>query len=328
MLSADQKQMLERACHYGVRDENMMAAFESPKGRLWTGKQVFSQTFSPRLDLSKTADFPASKIEVSFDRGHAWPEWVKAIMHPSESVIVIQDGHFCAGRLCSKTVGKTAHSIVDIMVRDVSRRAVTKFLSDSQRMLENYLMIRGFSVGVDDCYLSDRAQRAIEQILSTIDNLPRPKPIGNGYELSDEFARREYALRVATQKIIDLANSVMLDDLMQTKRAKENAFLAMIASGAKGKIMNLQSILTCVGQVVVNGARVHRSIAQGRAFYLEKKDTLARHAGFLKSTYSRGISAQEIIGSFFAGRESVVDTGINTSRTGYAYRRIIKGIEN
>jgi DNA-directed RNA polymerase beta' subunit len=120
----------------------------------------------------------------------------------------------------------------------------------------------------------------------------------------------------------------MLDDLMQTKRAKENAFLAMIASGAKGKIMNLQSILTCVGQVVVNGARVHRSIAQGRPFYLEKKDTLARHAGFLKSTYSRGISAQEIIGSFFAGRESVVDTGINTSRTGYAYRRIIKGIEN
>lgn len=136
-------------------------------------------------------------------------------------------------------MGKTAHSIVDIMVRDVSRRAVTKFLSDSQRMLENYLMIRGFSVGVDDCYLSERAQKAIEQILSTIDNLPRPKPIGNGYELTDEFARREYALRVATQKIIDLANSVMLDDLMQTKRAKENAFLAMIASGAKGKIMNL-----------------------------------------------------------------------------------------
>jgi DNA-directed RNA polymerase beta' subunit len=89
MLSAEQKAMLESACHYGVRDENMLAAFESPKGKLWTGKQVFSQTFSPRLDLSKTADFPASKIEVSFDRGHPWPEWVKAIMHPSESVIVI-----------------------------------------------------------------------------------------------------------------------------------------------------------------------------------------------------------------------------------------------
>lgn len=40
------------------------------------------------------------------------------------------------------------------------------------------------------------------------------------------------------------------------------------------------------------------------------------------------MSAEEIIGAFFAGRESVVDTGINTSRTGYAYRRIVKGIEN
>lgn len=120
----------------------------------------------------------------------------------------------------------------------------------------------------------------------------------------------------------------MLDDLMQTKRVKENAFLAMIASGAKGKIMNLQSILTCVGQVVINGQRVHRSIAQGKPFYLQASDTRARQSGFLRPTYSKGISAQEIIGSFFAGRESVVDTGINTSRTGYAYRRIIKGIEN
>jgi DNA-directed RNA polymerase II subunit RPB1 len=61
---------------------------------------------------------------------------------------------------------------------------------------------------------------------------------------------------------------------------------------------------------------------------LRAEDTAARQSGFLRTTYSKGISAQEIIGSFFAGRESVVDTGINTSRTGYAYRRIIKGIEN
>jgi len=83
-----------------------------------------------------------------------------------------------------------------------------------------------------------------------------------------------------------------------------------------------------VGQIVINGTRVHRSVAQGKPFYLRPEDTAARQSGFLRTTYSKGISAQEIIGSFFAGRESVVDTGINTSRTGYAYRRIIKGIEN
>jgi DNA-directed RNA polymerase beta' subunit len=123
------------------------------------------------------------------------------------------------------------------------------------------MVLRGFSVSIDDCRLSERAQGAIEQILDQIDRLPSARPLAHGYELSEEYARREYMLRVAVQKIIDMANSVMLDDLMQSKRAHENAFLAMIASGAKGKIMNLQSILTCVGQIVINGSRVHRSIA-------------------------------------------------------------------
>lgn len=146
--------------------------------------------------------------------------------------------------------------------------------------------------------------------------------------MSEEYSRREYALRIATQKIIDMANSVMLDDLMQSKRAKENSFLAMIVSGAKGKIMNLQSIFTCIGQMVVNGVRVNRSVAQGKPFFLQQDATGARNCGFLKSTFTKGIQAEDIIGGFFAGRESLVDTGINTSRSGYAYRRIIKGIEN
>jgi DNA-directed RNA polymerase beta' subunit len=86
-----------------------------------------------------------------------------------------------------------------------------------------------------------------------------------------------------------MANSVMLDDLMQSKRAKENSFLAMIVSGAKGKIMNLQSIFTCIGQMVVNGVRVNRSVAQGKPFFLQQDATGARNCGFLKSTFTKGI---------------------------------------
>ena len=62
-----QKSFLESACRYGLRDDNMMPCAESPAGRLWSGKQIFSQTFSPCLDLSKTVDFPSSKIDISFD---------------------------------------------------------------------------------------------------------------------------------------------------------------------------------------------------------------------------------------------------------------------
>lgn len=129
-FSESQKDFLQSACQYGLRDEVMRPAWSNPRVQLWTGKQIYSQTFSPGLDLSKTVDFPASKLDVAFDESVPWPEWVRQMMHPSESFVLIQDGHHCAGRLCSKTVGKTAMSVIDVMVRDVSRRAVTKFLSD------------------------------------------------------------------------------------------------------------------------------------------------------------------------------------------------------
>lgn len=119
------------------------------------------------------------------------------MMHPAENVVVIQDGHLVSGRLCSKTVGKSAMSVVDLMVRDLSRRAATKFLSDAQRLLENYMVLRGFSVGVDDCVTSERARQAIERILGSIDSLPASKPMTHGYEGSDEYSKREYALRIA-----------------------------------------------------------------------------------------------------------------------------------
>lgn len=173
LLDARQKAFLEGACRYGVRDDAMLPAAESPRGRLWTGKQLISQTFSPTLDLAKTVDFPASKLEAAFDETQPWPKWARDMMHPAEHVVVIQDGHLVCGRLCSKTVGKSAMSVVDVMVRDLSRRAATKFLSDVQRMLENYMTLRGFSTGMDDCVLSPRAQKAIQGILDAIDQLPR-----------------------------------------------------------------------------------------------------------------------------------------------------------
>ena len=88
-------------------------------------------------------------------------------------------------------------------------------------MLETFATMRGFSLGIDDCFVSERAQKAIDAILTVIDKLPAAHPLVQGYEQTEDYAKKEYALRVATQKIIDIANSVMLDDLMQTKRAKD-----------------------------------------------------------------------------------------------------------
>ncbi len=157
MFDERQKSFLESACRYGVRDCELLPAFETSERKLWTGKQLVSQTFSPTLDLAKTVDFPSSKLELDFDEALDWPKWARDMMHPAEHIVVIQDGILLCGRLCSKTVGKSAMSVVDLMVRDVSRRAATKFLSDVQRMLENYMTLRGFSTGMDDCVLSERA---------------------------------------------------------------------------------------------------------------------------------------------------------------------------
>jgi len=96
---------------------------------LWTGKQVFSMLL-PRVQF------------VRYDRS-GWAQ-------PAEKNILIKDGELLCGQLQKGQVGNTGGGLVHIIWKEFGAEACKQFLSQAQAVLNNWLVLHGFTVGVSD----------------------------------------------------------------------------------------------------------------------------------------------------------------------------------
>jgi DNA-directed RNA polymerase beta' subunit len=126
---------------------------------LWTGKQLYSLLFPQGLSVSfKWSDAGSD---------YAGPK----VFHPEEPIVLVRDGELLAGRLTKKAVGTSANNIVSVLAHDLGPLAAVEFLSDAGRLMNNYLERRGFSVGIEDCRVSEGTRDKIKDILRDTDKV-------------------------------------------------------------------------------------------------------------------------------------------------------------
>ena len=77
----------------------------------------------------------------------------------------------------------------------------------------------------------------------------------------------------------------------------DNCFKTIVDSGAKGSIVNIVQISTCVGQQYVEGAPIE--------------------GGNVRNSFITGLTPDEFFAHARGGREGLVDTAVKTARTGY-----------
>jgi DNA-directed RNA polymerase II subunit RPB1 len=115
---------------------------------LWTGKQVFSLVM-PRLQYMRFNETPKS---------HNWAS-------SKDKNILIHNGEILCGQLTSAQVGKTGGGIVHIIWKEFGCEAVKSFLSQSQCVINNWLMLHGMTVGVSDIIAREKTMALIRSTL-------------------------------------------------------------------------------------------------------------------------------------------------------------------
>ena len=244
--------------------------------------------------------------------------------------IVVEDGILLEGRLCKKTLGTRSGNMIDVIVRDIGKRAAVIFLSDSQRILDWYLQRRGFSIGIDDYYISKETDLKVKSILD--DTKYVSKVIGQIQEIEhlmhdDELASLEAKVIKMLGSILDRASLCILDEYSKRDPANANAMLTMILAGAKGNTVNITSLSVAVGQQIVEGGRLRRD-RFGRTLPMWKPFAQNPEVqGFVRENYLNGLSPEGAFAHYMGGREGLVDTAVKTSRSGYLQRQIVKALD-
>lgn len=117
---------------------------------LWTGKQLFTMLLP----------------DVELVRNNAWhQDSAEETAAAADTKVIIHRGELLTGILCKKTLGTSSGGLVHIIFMQHGADRAAEFLSHVQYVINHWLEIRGFSVGIGDMHIDEQTQHKINSTL-------------------------------------------------------------------------------------------------------------------------------------------------------------------
>ena len=244
--------------------------------------------------------------------------------------MLILEGELLMGVIDKNSIGNTKNGgLTHVLMNDKGPEATRVFLGLNQRMVNYWLMNRGFSVGLGDMVPSPETMERVmknirdvkEEVTGLIQQAQHKKLEKQPGKTIEEFF--ESSVNSALNKMAEKVRKEVTKDLRSN-----NSLQAMAAAGSKGNSLNLQQISGCVGQQNVEGKRIAYGFRYRTLPHFCKDDLGAEAHGFVVNSYLKGLTPQEFYFHAQGGREGIIDTAVKTSKTGYIQRRLIKSMED
>ncbi len=287
-----------------MRNKRFTGLLPAPRGTngKYTGQQVISQLL-PSINLD--------------------------MKNKSDGKVVIVQGDIREGTLDSDVYMKAGKGIIHVTFNDYGPKETTDLLDSLQRVVEDALVLNGFSVGISDLVADETTKKEMVEVIR------KQKELIEQVQLqvhSDLFENNTG--KTNQQEFEDQAFSIL--DKARDEAGKggekslseENRLVAMVKSGSKGGADNIAQMIACLGQQSIEGKRIPYGLTDRTLPHYKKYDDGAEARGFIESSFIRGLTPQEFFFHAMTGREGLIDTAVKTADTGYIQRQLIKGLED
>jgi DNA-directed RNA polymerase II subunit RPB1 len=281
---------------------------------LWTGKQIFSLIL-PKINL------------VRFTANH--DDNLTGHMSHLDTEVLIEKGELIKGIVCKRTVGNASGGLIHCIWNEYGPTQTMWFLNHTQRVVNQWLLLSGFTVGVCDIISDKKTNEAIKQTMDLVKdkvkNILVEAQQGHlecqpGKSMIESF---ESKVNSALNEARDTAGRHVQGSLKNNNHLKN-----MVIAGSKGNVTNISQIIACVGQQNVEGKRIPFSFNKRTLPHFTKDDYGPESRGFVENSYLSGLTPQEFFFHAMGGREGLIDTAVKTSETGYIQRRLVKALED
>ncbi|TID21209.1 hypothetical protein CANINC_003489 [Pichia inconspicua] len=304
---------------------------------LWTGKQIISTIL---LNI-KPQDAPGINLKSSNKiKNEYWGKGSK------EHEVLFQNGELLCGILDKSQYGASKYGIIHSLHEVYGPDVAGKALSVLGRLFTTYIMMIGFTCGMDDLRLTDAGNKWRNDILkesvdtgrlaaAEVTNLDSNTKV-NDPEFKkrlEEILRDDNKLAILDAITMSKVNAIT-SKVVSTcvpggtmKKFPYNSMQAMALSGAKGSNVNVSQIMCLLGQQALEGRRVPVMVSGKTLPCFKPFETDARAGGYIKNRFYSGIRPQEYYFHCMAGREGLIDTAVKTANSGYLQRCLTKQLE-
>lgn len=221
----------------------------------------------------------------------------------------VENGTIKNGYLSSAMLGATkSHSLIHMIWDEYGFEETRKFIDNTQRLINNFLLWNGCSVGFGDTVISAELEDQLYKMIKTkkleIDHQITEKENNPDLIPDDIF---EASIQADLSAVRPNATKSIISQL-----SPMNNFNVMINSGSKGGPDNVGMMSGCLGQQVLEGKRLPKKYNNRAMAYFHQNDDSASGRGFIERPYARGLSAIEFIFHNMASREGLIDTAIKS----------------
>jgi DNA-directed RNA polymerase II subunit RPB1 len=239
--------------------------------------------------------------------------------------INITNGNLTQGQIGKKQIGGgSANSIIHLVWDENGEDASKDFIDNSQRLINNFNLLHGFTVGIQDTYITSKIYEELNVMFET----KRVKlnclvtEVENNPYMYDESSFE--------QIIYSELNNVLpeVSKLISKNIQKNSGYSVMIDSGAKGSITNTGQISGCLGLQMLDSKLIKKKINNRALPYFFQNDDSPISRGFVAQPFTTGLTPTSMIMHNIAAREGLIDTAVKTSRSGYIQRKLIKSLED
>ena len=282
---------------------------------LWSGKQIFSLILPKGLNLEKLREDT--------------PEEFEDKLNLMDNFVQIKNGELLQGIVCKEIVGTSSEGIVDNLLKGINPKKAMEFLVNCQKVINNFLLIKGWTVGISDIICDSNIKRKITKIIEdmkkSIDKKLNEAQLGElesqpGRNIIESF---EYQANEILNNAGGEAGKLVQDSLNPRNHLKN-----MVSSGSKGNKTNIMQIIAFVGQQNIEGKRIPFNFKNRTLPHFVKDDYKPESKGFIEHSFLEGLNPQEFFFHAMGGREGIIDTSVKTAQTGYIQRRLIKALED
>ena len=256
---------------------------------------------------------------------HIIPSGINAIKKKDGEVnFQIKNGSLLKGVLEKSSLSTKKNSIIHFIWDKYGPDKTRNFIDDTQRLILEYLMYQGLTIGFKDCMID-------KSISKKLFDIAKNRLLESKYYITKmENDANDISLDIIENSIVTELMTISSDigsSLMKTLN-KDNNFFKCVDSGSKGSTANIYQMMGVWGQLLVVGSRIKKNVEQRTLPHFHRNDDTPEARGFVYNNFVTGLSGHEFFFHTAAGREGLIDGAIKTAQTGYIQRRLIKAMED
>lgn len=242
-----------------------------------------------------------------------------------EPILRIEKGILYEGSINKKNLKGGHGSIISFLHHEYSPDTSIHFVNNVQFLANEYILYRGFTIGIHDCMSRVRREGKIDQVIM------KCFIEAEGHEeLTSNPLIKEAKVNMSLSRARDIGMRIAKESLDD-----DNNFVSTVMSGSKGDYFNIAQIMGLLGQQNLNGQRIRPQLNKGKRTLphysltneLDKEEEYVSK-GFIKNSFLKGLSPQEFWFHAMSGREGITDTAMKTAQSGYTQRKMVKIMED